>query len=120
MPIPVDTQDARFHSAVPLEDFRALVEICPDAILINRNNRIAYINQSGLRLLKAQSLEQMVGKSIFDLLLPDDRKFIAERIRLRLEHGLELAPIELQLVCLDGSLVEVEVAACTFPASGGT
>lgn len=53
------------------ERYRGLVELSPDAILINRNNRFAFANPAALRLFGASSAEQLLGKSPFDLFHPD-------------------------------------------------
>src|ERR1051325_10939716 len=44
--------------------YRRLVEFSPDAIFINRENKIVFANQPCLKLFGATSAEQVVGKSV--------------------------------------------------------
>jgi PAS domain S-box-containing protein len=98
--------------------YRSLVEMSPDALFINADNLIVFMNPAGLRLFGASSLEQVLGKTPFDLIHPDYHAAINERIARQLAG--ETAPlIEEKIVRLDGSTVDVEVAAAPFKTDHG-
>ena len=51
------------------EKYRRLVELSPDAILVQRKESIVFINPAGLKLFGAESPDQIVGKPIWKFLL---------------------------------------------------
>ncbi len=95
------------------ERYRGLMELSPDAILINRNNRFTLANPAALRLFGASSADQLLGKSPYDLFHPDYHEIIRARLG-RLQEGEQAALIEEKIVRLDGTAVDVEVAASPF------
>jgi PAS domain S-box-containing protein len=94
--------------------YRQLVEVSPDAIFINRGDRIVFINREGLELLGAASPEQILGRSPFEFIHPDFHEEARDRIR-QLTDGLDQVPlVEEKFVRIDGSIVEVEVTAARY------
>ena len=80
----------RWHAEAALraseERFRALVENTSDALmLIDADGRVKYMTPSSVRHL-GWTPEQLIGRSVLDLMHPDD----AERVRGRLREVLEL------------------------------
>ena len=63
------------------ERYRGLMELSPDAILINRNNRFTLANPAALRLFGASSADQLLGKSPYDLFHPDYHEIIRAATR---------------------------------------
>ncbi|WP_421384923.1 PAS domain S-box protein [Bacillus salacetis] len=49
------------------EQYRKLVELCPDAICVHNKNEILYVNEAGLKELDVKE-EELVGKPILSLL----------------------------------------------------
>lgn len=100
------------------ERYRRLVEVSPDAIFVNRQGKLVFINQAGLRLFGATRPEQMLGKSPYDFTHPDYHALIRERIRRQLDLGESAPPVEEKIIRLDGTLVDVEVAAAPVMYQG--
>lgn len=98
--------------------YRSLVEMSPDALFINENNRIVFINHAGLRLIGAATPEQVLGKTPYDLIHPDYHEVIRERIDRQL-LGENAPLIEEKVLRLDGSIVDVEVVAAPFATDNG-
>jgi PAS domain S-box-containing protein len=98
--------------------YRGLVEVSPDAIFINRGGQVVFINRAGLKLFGADRPEQMLGKSPFDFTHPDYHALVRERIRQQLELGQPVPPVEQKVYRLDGTLVDVEVAAVPIVDQG--
>jgi PAS domain S-box-containing protein len=98
--------------------YRALVENAPVAVFISRQHRVADANPACLRLLGATSAEQLLGRTSLGLFHPDCHEVIAERSRQLHTQGGAVPPIEQRLVRLDGTTVEVEVAAAAFADRG--
>jgi PAS domain S-box-containing protein/putative nucleotidyltransferase with HDIG domain len=101
------------------ERYRMLVELSPDCVFINRDDHIDFINSAGLRLLGAESPEQVTGKSIFEIFHPDYHKVIQTRLKDLLKKGEPVPFIYERVITLDGREVPVEVAASPFDDHGG-
>ncbi len=93
------------------EQYRQLVELSPDAIAVHSEGKIVYINTAGATLLGAANAEQLIGKPITDFVHPDYRKTVEDRLRELREEGKRVPLIEEKFVRLDGTDVDVEVAA---------
>jgi len=100
------------------ERFRKLVEALPDALYVHSENKIVFVNPFGIRLLGAQQPEQLVGKGILEIVHPDYRDFIRQRIQHCYQTGRASSPMECALVALDGSFVEVESAGIPITWKG--
>jgi PAS domain S-box-containing protein len=100
------------------ERYRALVEISPNAIFINCRDRIVFINDRGLRLFRAASPDQVIGRSPLEFFHPDFHEVIRERISRIMEAGVPAGLLEEQIVCLDGTVVDVEVDATNVLEAG--
>ena len=93
---------------------RSLVELSPHAIFVNCDDKIVFANQACVKLFGAFASSQIVGKRVIEFIHPDSQTIAQERIaRLRSANG-SVPPIEERFVALDGSILDVEVAAATI------
>jgi PAS domain S-box-containing protein len=99
------------------EKFRALVELSPDCVAVHADGKIVYINPSGVRLLGAGSADELLGRSVIDLILPEDRPMIYQRF-VEVAQGKSALPLEERFVLPDGSLVEGEISAAPILYQG--
>jgi PAS domain S-box-containing protein len=100
------------------ERYRSLVDLSPDALFVQIDEKLVFINSAGVKLLGAASAAQLVGKPVREVIHPTDWKMVHERMR-RLREETKPAPfIELRLVRLDGTLVDVETAAAPLVFEG--
>ncbi len=102
------------------ERYRALVELNPDAVLVIFNRQIVYVNNAALRLFGAKSLNDLLGRSPFDLIHPDERAEIEMRHQQALDSGVANEPSIQRRVRLDGSLIYVETVGAPLAWEGGT
>lgn len=89
------------------EKYRTLVESSFDGILIHQDGVVVYINRTGARLYGSDDPGLFIGKSAIELIAPECRPAIAERIREAPEKVLEL--IRERLLRIDGSIMEADV-----------
>jgi PAS domain S-box-containing protein len=89
---------------------RDIVMALPDLIFVTRGDRIVYVNDAGVKLLRATSPDQIVGRSVLDFVPPDTHASVRARTA-ELESMAALAPIERTIVALDGTRIDVEVRA---------
>ncbi len=90
--------------------YRTLVELSPDMIALHSRGKYVYVNPAGIKLLRASDLNALTGKSIFRIIHPDYREIARERIE-QLGQGKEVPLLEEKFIRLDGTIVDVEVAA---------
>ena len=98
--------------------YRKLVEASPDATFIIRDERIDYANGAALHLVGAISAEQIVGKSIFTFVHPDQQAAARERIAYVHRTGHPSGLRESRYVRLDGGIVDVEISATLIVDQG--
>ena len=95
--------------------FRALAESSPLAIFVNRDDKVVLANPAAAKLFGASSPEDLLGKTALDLFDPDSRSLVRERIRVDSE---EVPLVEVRIVRLDGTPVDVEATASPFLDQG--
>jgi len=96
------------------ERYRQLVELSPDAIFIQSEGKIVYINAAGVRLFVAEDRSWLLGKQALELIHPDYRQIVRERIRQLKDENTKVPIIEEKYLRLDGIPVDVEVVATPF------
>jgi PAS domain S-box-containing protein len=96
------------------ERYRRLVELSPDAIGIQSEDRIVFMNSAGLKLFGAENIEQLIGKSVWDFISREFREIVQQRFRQMREERVTAPLIELKLVRLDGISIDAEVTAIPF------
>jgi diguanylate cyclase (GGDEF)-like protein/PAS domain S-box-containing protein len=99
------------------ERYRRLVELSPDAIAVHAAGRIVFANSAALRLVGAADPQALIGRSALELVHPEYRPLVQARIR-RLASGQEAPLVEEKFLRLDGTPVDVEVAAMPFSHEG--
>jgi PAS domain S-box-containing protein len=92
------------------QSFRALIESLPDGVIVHRGGVIIYLNPWACDALGFASPVEGIGKPLLDLVHPDERATIAERIRLILATGTPSSMREVRLLRKDGTAVSFEVA----------
>lgn len=91
--------------------FRKLVESAPEGIYFRTGSRFQYVNPAALRILGAATADQLEGTPVLARFPPHLRPFITQKMRHVDEQREALPPLELQILRLDGSLVDVELTS---------
>ena len=99
------------------ERYRSLVELSPDAIMLHADRNFIFLNRAAVDLLGAKSADELIGTPIIDRVHPESRTQVAARLRT-LDEGEDVPMVEEKFLRLDGSVVEVEVAAIGFLFNG--
>src|SRR3972149_4392622 len=84
------------------ENYRNLVELSPDAIIVHREGKVVFANSATLRLIHAREVDEILGLPVISFVHPDLRAIVAARIKEMLEAGEKVSPLEEKFVCLDG------------------
>lgn len=102
------------------ERYRRLADLNPEALFVQVDGRIVYANAAMLRLYRATAKEDLIGRSVFEVVHPDSHA-IAQARSDRIRRSGDSQPlVEQRWRRLDGSIVEVEVASAMVTWRGGT
>jgi two-component system sporulation sensor kinase A len=103
------------------EHYRHLVEAIPLAImLVDEGKRVVSANAEAVKLFKAGRPEDLIGKSVMDFILPENRGIVGERLRGTLAEGADAPTRETELLALNGERVQVEVSGIPLIYQGRT
>ncbi|MHB8985599.1 MAG: PAS domain S-box protein [Eubacteriales bacterium] len=100
------------------ERYRRLVELSPDTILLHSEGRFVFINTAGVKLFRAEDPKELIGRPIRDFICQEYHEFAKQRVQEMREKGKKPPLTEEKLVRLDGSFVDVEVAAAPTSING--
>jgi PAS domain S-box-containing protein len=89
-------------------NFRALIELTPDAVAVYRDDAVVYANPRTVALLGYEHASDLIGLSVVDFVHPEDRPVVMDRMRA---YGAERESpaIEERFLRRDGSVVWTEV-----------
>ncbi|HEX9182290.1 MAG TPA: PAS domain S-box protein, partial [Burkholderiales bacterium] len=98
--------------------YRQLIEVAPDAIFVHADWRIVLVNPAMVRLFRAASEGDLLGREVLELIAPQSRAMVRERMRrlYATQQAVPLAEIEYQR--LDGALFSAEVTGASFVYGG--
>src|SRR5882724_1922996 len=94
--------------------YRRLVEMSPEAIIVHSQGVFVYVNPAAQRLWGASSPEELIGKSIFDVVHPDSHDIVRRRMREVEELGSSTTLNEQKHIKLNGEVIDVEVTGMPF------
>jgi len=92
------------------QNFRRMVELSPDCIGVHVDGVYVYANQAFVQLVGAQSEAEIVGREALTFVAPAYRSEVCER-QARLREGLNVPYLRQKYLRVDGSSLDVEVAA---------
>ena len=96
--------------SVSEERYRQLVENSPETIAVHCEGRLVYVNPAGVKLLNADSADELIGKPIKSFVHSFDQEPRSAG-GVKNQQGDQAAFVEKKLVRLDGQVVDVEVIA---------
>ena len=100
------------------ERFRQLLEALPEAVLVNSNNKIVFVNPFCVRLFGAREPEQLLGRDVSDFVCASYLPLVRSRMQACYSSGLAAPPMELTAIACDGSPVAIEAAATAISWNG--
>lgn len=98
--------------------YRHLVELSPDTIAVHQEGKIVYINPAGLKLLHATHEEEVIGRFIFDIIHPDYRELVQQRVYQSYFENKNTDIAREKFITLDGQAIDVEVITSPIPFRG--
>lgn len=102
------------------ERFRTVLEAAPEGIFVQNGQTFAYLNRPAAKLLGAVSVDQLIGKSVFEHVHPDSRTAAQEYFSADQKRDSDLpSPTEFKMLRMDGSAFDAEVRTARLGFNGG-
>jgi len=95
-----------------------LLEATPNFIGVAVDERLAYVNGASQRLLGAASQDELLGRSAYDFVHPDDRERARAALNEALDAGRPVSFVEVRLLRTDGTVLDVEAWLAPIRMSG--
>ncbi|MFC9439338.1 diguanylate cyclase domain-containing protein [Nocardia sp. NPDC057030] len=89
------------------ERYRSLVEHTPDGICVHERGIVVYVNPATVRLVAAESADELIGKPLTQFVHPNSIPGMLERISHLTTKGAASDPTEMLLIRMDGEVVPV-------------
>ncbi|WP_312096605.1 PAS domain S-box protein [Niallia sp.] len=102
------------------EKFKSVVEAAPEAIVILIDEKISFINQAGLELLKAKNKAQVIGKLFLDFVYPSDREKLVKKMKPANYQENKRAMGEERFYTLGGDTIYAETTSAFIKDHGNT
>jgi PAS domain S-box-containing protein len=96
------------------DQYYKLIEASPVTLGVILDSKIAFMNSAGIRLFSASGPEQLTGRAFLDFIIPDNRDNVSELIQKALENDTVVPPLEIKVMKMDGSFVDVEMSVSPF------
>jgi PAS domain S-box-containing protein len=90
--------------------YKNLVDLSPDAILVDAGGQHVFANPAAARLYGAQSPRELIGKNPLDYVQPEDHELVRQRMG-EVAAGAVATPREVRMLGLDGTTFTAEVTA---------
>lgn len=94
--------------------FQQLIELSPEAIIVSRNGRFIHANPAMLRLLGASELDQLIGRTAYDIMAAHQTTSLQARLASANVQIGALPVVEQEFIRFDGSRVEAQVATVAY------
>jgi len=91
------------------EKYRSMVDLLPDAVIIHEGGKILFANAASLKTVGADSLEQLAEKPLMEMVHPDYRAMVLERIKKIYSTGKPSEFSEEKFITLNNKVIDVEV-----------
>ncbi len=116
-----ELRDANLERARQSETrYRTLIEWTPEPLVVHDGKKIIFANPAAIKMLGAAFDEELLGKAVLDLVHPDSRDIVRERLRAGVEQGVRMPFTEQKCLKLDGTAIDVEVHSRPIDFAGKT
>ncbi len=92
------------------DNFRAVVELAHDGVVVIQDNEYKYVNEAWIRTC-GYSMDELRGKTIEDLVVPEDKRKILGHYQTRIEGDYAPSMYETQIMSKDGTIKDLELSA---------
>ena len=97
--------------------YRNLVESLPLGMGIHQKGKLVYANEYAVSLMEADSLDQLIGKSVLEFVHPEEFQTVKERM-IKVMMGHSISGVKERYITLKGKEIIVEISAQPFTFFG--
>ncbi|EMY13359.1 PAS domain S-box protein [Leptospira weilii str. Ecochallenge] len=94
--------------------YQLLFDFSQDGLVIHSEGKILKANDALIRMLGYDSVEEVIGRPIFQFIHYRSQNIVKQRIQKMIQEGVGVGIVEQEFVRKDGSTLFVEVVATTF------
>jgi PAS domain S-box-containing protein len=115
----MDITDRKNAEIEAYEQFRAIVETTPECVkIVTSDGTLLFMNPPGLEMVGAPSAQAVIGKSVYDVIAPEDMDRFRE-FNERICRG-EKGSLEFDIIGLKGKRCHMETHAAPLRHVNGT
>jgi len=98
------------------QKYKRLFQLSPDGIGYHVGGKIGFINEAGIKILGANSFEEVFGKYFLDFVHPFDKEYVFNKIRndSKEKHLF----YETRIIALNGQTKYIDVSSTPFELGG--
>jgi PAS domain S-box-containing protein len=100
------------------ERYRRLVELLPDGVVVHSEGRVVFANPVSARIIGAASSAELTGMPVIQFVHPEYRELALKQIKQSLGEASSAPLGEEKFIRLDGTPIDVQVAAIPFSYAG--
>jgi len=90
----------------------------PESVFIHQDNQIVYVNKAAVCMMGASNMEEIIGKSIYDLIDPEYEERIQQRIKQVKKEVQPLSSMEHRMKRIDGIMISMECSSMCIQFGG--
>lgn len=110
----IEREEAEKQLVESRERYQSLVDMMPDAIIVHSDGKIVFANPAAVKLIRPKNADDLLGMNPLDLVHPEYRAVVEDRIQLREKEGTSLPALEEKFIRMDGKVIDVEVTGTPF------
>ncbi|RKN80482.1 PAS domain S-box protein [Paenibacillus ginsengarvi] len=91
--------------------YQRLIKFLPEPIVVSDEGVLIYVNKSAMKLLRAKSEAELIGKSLLHFIHPDHGRTARALLQRALRKDEPSQFRELPILCCDGQLIDAELSS---------
>ncbi|ASV07374.1 histidine kinase [Leptospira interrogans serovar Canicola] len=99
---------------ISIKHYQFFFDLSQDGLAIHSEGKILRANDTLIRMLGYDSIEEVIGKPVLQFVHPRSQSVVKERIQKMSQEGMVVGAIEEEFIRKDGSTLFVEVTATAF------
>ena len=98
--------------------YRNWIQYSPEPMVIHCEGNIVYVNEAGVKMIRAKSYKDIIGRNITDFLHPDDKEMLKQRIQQMVTINQDLEPCHIRVIDLFNKEIDVRISAVPIDFEG--
>lgn len=96
------------------ESYKRLVDSLPESVIIHQDYKIIYVNKATVTMMGSSSIDELIGKHLFDFIVPEYKNRSIERVKQVKQNKNPLNNTEYKIRRFDGTTFFFEVSSLSI------